>query len=129
MRSPPSPGHVSLVLDGNQRWASRRGLQTGDGHQAGVHSLKAIVKACARLDVSVLTVFGFSAENWTRSHQEVDLLFDFMETTLRHDLTDLIAHGVQLKFFGDLAGLPPSLQSAIARCATPTLAQHTSVQH
>lgn len=113
----PMPRHVAMILDGNHRWALKQGLQGSRayGHEAGVTSLKRIVQCCARLSIPALSVFAFSTENWQRHPAEVQMLLRLMEQTLRHDLNELHASGIRLKFFGELHRLPNSLQLQISR--------------
>ncbi len=100
------PSHVSIIMDGNGRWAQARGLDRSEGHVAGVDSLRETVTTCVRLGVDVLSVYAFSTENWKRPQREVDLLMHLFATTLLKELPLFHQENVRLKFFGDLDALP-----------------------
>ena len=80
------PRHVAIIMDGNGRWAKRRGLPRGVGHRAGVESLREAVKACVEIGIEVLTVYAFSTENWKRPVEEVNILMDLLVEYLRKEL-------------------------------------------
>ena len=101
--------HVALVMDGNGRWAKRRGLPRTLGHQAGVEALKRIVQACPDLGVRWLTVFGFSTENWSRPVAEVAELMALPQRYFRSDLPRLEREGVRVRVVGREAGLSREL--------------------
>jgi undecaprenyl diphosphate synthase len=110
----PDPGgraglHVALVMDGNGRWAKRRGLPRTVGHQAGVEALKRIVQACPELGVRWLTVFGFSTENWSRPVAEVAELMALPQRYFRSDLPRLEREGVRVRVVGREEGLSRDL--------------------
>ncbi len=100
------PGHVSIIMDGNGRWAQARGLDRSQGHVAGVESLRETVTTSVRLGVDVLSVYAFSTENWKRPQEEVNLLMHLFATTLLHELPLFHQENVKLRFFGDLDALP-----------------------
>jgi undecaprenyl diphosphate synthase len=101
--------HVALVMDGNGRWAKRRGLPRTLGHQAGVEALKRIVQACPELGVASLTVFGFSTENWSRPVAEVAELMALPQRYFRSDLPRLEREGVRVRVVGREEGLSRDL--------------------
>jgi len=101
--------HVALVMDGNGRWAKRRGLPRTLGHQAGVEALKRIVQACPDLGVRWLTVFGFSTENWSRPVAEVAELMALPQRYFRSDLPRLEREGVRVRVVGREEGLSRDL--------------------
>jgi undecaprenyl diphosphate synthase len=101
--------HVALVMDGNGRWAKRRGLPRTLGHQAGVEALKRIVQACPDLGVRSLTVFGFSTENWSRPVAEVAELMALPQRYFRSDLPRLEREGVRVRVVGRDEGLSRDL--------------------
>jgi undecaprenyl diphosphate synthase len=107
------PAHVAIVMDGNGRWAQRRGLPRHAGHQAGVESVRTVIEECIRAGVRVLTLFAFSSENWRRPRSEVDLLFDLFLTLLRREARRLKANGVRLRVIGDRAGFGDKLRRRI----------------
>ncbi|WP_077597978.1 isoprenyl transferase [Olsenella urininfantis] len=100
------PRHVSIIMDGNGRWAQERGLERSAGHVAGVDSLREAVTTSVRLGIDVLSVYAFSTENWNRPQHEVDLLMHLFATTLLEELPLFHQENVRLRFFGDLTALP-----------------------
>jgi len=101
--------HVAIVMDGNGRWAKRRGLPRTVGHQAGVEALKRIVQAAQDLGIRWLTIFGFSTENWSRPVAEVAELMALPQRYFRSDLPRLEREGVRVRVIGREAGLSPDL--------------------
>ena len=104
-----SPTHVAIIMDGNGRWARRRGLPRVNGHQAGAERLKEIVKACPRLGVSYLTVFAFSTENWKRHAEEVDGLMRLFRRYIISESAELLQNGVRVHFIGEQRGMDDTL--------------------
>lgn len=100
------PSHVSIIMDGNGRWAISRGLERPQGHVAGVDALREAVTTSVRLGVDVLSVYAFSTENWKRPQEEVDLLMHLFATTLLKELPLFYQENVRLRFFGDIESLP-----------------------
>ncbi len=100
------PGHVSIIMDGNGRWATARGLDRSQGHVAGVDSLREAVTTSVRLGLDALSVYAFSTENWKRPQKEVNLLMHLFATTLVHELPLFHQENVRLRFFGDIDALP-----------------------
>lgn len=94
------PQHVAIVMDGNGRWAQQRGMQRVEGHQAGIRSVKAVIKACMEKHIQVLSLFAFSSENWSRPEQEVAFLMQLFLQTLEHEIAELHHNGVRLRFCG-----------------------------
>ncbi len=100
------PRHVSLIMDGNGRWAQARGYARSAGHVAGVDSLREAVTTSVRLGLDVLSAYAFSTENWRRPQEEVDLLMHLFATTLVKELPLFHQENVRLRFFGDIDALP-----------------------
>ena len=100
------PRHVSIIMDGNGRWAQARGLDRSEGHVAGVDSLRETVTTSVRLGVDALSVYAFSTENWKRPQREVNLLMHLFATTLLKELPLFHQENVRLRFLGDLTQLP-----------------------
>ena len=100
------PSHISLIMDGNGRWATRQGKERGEGHIAGISSLREIITACVRLGIDVLSAYAFSTENWKRPQHEVDLLMHLFATTLLKELPLFHQENVKLVFLGDIEALP-----------------------
>lgn len=100
------PCHVTLIMDGNGRWAQARGLARPKGHVAGVDSLREAVTTSVRLGVDVLSAYAFSTENWRRPQKEVDLLMHLFATTLLKELPLFHQENVKLRFLGNIEALP-----------------------
>jgi undecaprenyl diphosphate synthase len=96
-------------MDGNGRWATRRGLPRQAGHRAGVKAARAIVQTAARRGVDVLTLFAFSSENWKRPAREVGFLMNLFAEALQREISELHRNGVALSFIGDRGALSPAL--------------------
>lgn len=103
------PRHVAIVMDGNGRWATRRGLSRNAGHRAGVKAARRVVEAAVPRGIEVLTLFAFSSENWSRPPTEVRLLMRLFVEALQREVADLHANDVRLRFIGDRSQLPPEL--------------------
>src|SRR6202171_1791813 len=95
------PLHVAIIMDGNGRWAAQRGLPRAEGHRRGVEALRRTVRAAGDLGIGVLTIFSFSAENWSRPPSEIRDLMGLLRRFIRHDLADLHRNGVQVRIIGD----------------------------
>jgi undecaprenyl diphosphate synthase len=111
------PQHIALIMDGNGRWAKRRGLPRIAGHRQGVKTLKTLVRCCKDWGIPTLTAYAFSTENWRRPAAEVNFLMGLFEQVIAAELVQLAREGVQLSFIGDLAGLPDRLRQTIAQVA------------
>lgn len=116
------PDHVVIIMDGNGRWAVQQGLPRAAGHKAGVKALRNIVEECARREISVLTVFAFSSENWRRPKQEVGFLLDLFVNSLHEQVDDLHKNDVRLRFIGDRTAFPEKLQHMIKESEEKTAA-------
>ena len=101
------PAHIAIIMDGNGRWAKRRGLPRFAGHRAGVAMVRSVVEDCSRLGVKALTLYAFSAENWKRPRAEVDMLWRLLRFYLRHELEDLQRNDIRLQSSGRVEALPP----------------------
>ena len=108
-----APVHVAVIMDGNGRWAAARGLPRGEGHRRGVEALRRTVRAAGDLGVKVLTIYSFSAENWSRPAAEIDDLMGLMKRFVRSDLADLNENGVRVRIIGDREGLDPEILSLL----------------
>ena len=107
------PRHVAVIMDGNARWASERGVAVATGHEAGVDTLRTIVRCCGAWDVAALTVYAFSHENWRRSRSEVEHLMSLLERTLVAELPSLVDEGVRVTVMGDMGMIDANLRAAI----------------
>jgi undecaprenyl diphosphate synthase len=101
------PRHVAIVMDGNGRWAQKRGLARLDGHRAGAEAVRTVIRASRRLGIPYLTLYTFSTENWLRPKGEVEGLMRLLERLLQSEIDELKQNGVRLNAIGDLDRLPP----------------------
>ncbi|MBW4689119.1 MAG: di-trans,poly-cis-decaprenylcistransferase [Komarekiella atlantica HA4396-MV6] len=115
------PQHVAIIMDGNGRWATSRGLPRIAGHRQGAKTLKELLRCCKDWGISALTAYAFSTENWRRPAEEVDFLMLLFERLLRRELAQMHQEGVRISFIGDLSVLPKSLQAEIERSSAETL--------
>ena len=120
------PCHVSIIMDGNGRWAQARGLDRSRGHVAGVDALREAVTTSVRLDLDALSVYAFSTENWRRPQREVDLLMHLFATTLVNELPLFHQENVRLRFLGDLDALPEKTRQVFQRGLDET-SDHTGM--
>ncbi len=107
------PKHIAIIMDGNGRWAKKRGLPRQAGHRAGVENLRRIIDACVEFGIKILTIYAFSTENWGRPESEVRGLMRIFRRVLDQELNDLHAQGVCLHHLGDLGGIDPNLQQKV----------------
>jgi len=107
----PIPRHIAIIMDGNGRWAKKRGLPRTAGHAAGAESFRKIANYCRTLGVEYLTVYAFSTENWKRSQEEIAGIMKLLHRYLVEALEDMEKNKVRFRFFGDLSRLSPELQS------------------
>ncbi|HSJ97121.1 MAG TPA: isoprenyl transferase [Myxococcota bacterium] len=113
IRADALPRHVAVIMDGNGRWAERRGLDRIEGHQAGIESVRAVVRAAHELGVGQLTLYAFSTENWNRPKGEVDALMALLEHYLEAELDELDRNGIRLRAMGRLERLPASVRARL----------------
>ncbi|MBT8136403.1 MAG: di-trans,poly-cis-decaprenylcistransferase [Gammaproteobacteria bacterium] len=113
-KQPEYPRHIAIVMDGNGRWARRRGLPRNSGHRAGVRAARKVVEACGQRDIEMLTLFAFSSENWNRPPREVSLLMRLFVEAIQREAQDLHTNNVRLRFIGDRAMLPANLTRQMA---------------
>ena len=100
-----APRHVAIIMDGNGRWAAARGLPRVEGHRRGVEALRRTVRAAGELGISVLTIFSFSSENWTRPPSEIRDLMGLLRRFIRNDLADLHRQNVRVRIVGERDGI------------------------
>jgi undecaprenyl diphosphate synthase len=121
---PQSALHVAIIMDGNGRWATRRGLPRVTGHRAGARAVHRTVQAAAERDIRQLTLYAFSSDNWRRPLPEVLGLLRLFERTIRDETPACVAKGVRLSVIGRRDRLPPPLRSAIRTAERATEAGH-----
>jgi len=100
------PRHIAIIMDGNGRWAKKRGLPRILGHKAGIKSVKEAIKACTQLGVQALTLYAFSSENWSRPKKEVGALMKLLEVYSKRELANLTKNNIRLNVIGRINGLP-----------------------
>ena len=115
------PRHVAVIMDGNGRWAKQRGwLERIRGHEAGIDSVRTIVRACGELHLRALSLYAFSSENWRRPRAETAALMALLKRFLRDEIPELNANGVRLVASGELDMLPPDATRALADAMAAT---------
>ena len=114
------PHHVGIIMDGNGRWATARGLPRVVGHRQGAEALREIVRECGRLAIPILTVYAFSTENWQRPQAEVDFLMELLLEVLTDELETLHGEGVRIVPIGQLGDLPKPVRDQVEYAATLT---------
>jgi len=114
------PEHVAIIMDGNGRWASSRGLDRIAGHEAGVRAVRRIVEAASNVGVRVLSLYVFSQENWRRPLSEVRSLMHLLGETIEREVDDLHRNNVRLRITGDLSEIPPEPRSGLQRAIEQT---------
>jgi undecaprenyl diphosphate synthase len=112
--------HIAIIMDGNRRWADKRHYPRLKGHQEGVKSLKRLVRHVGAQGLKYLTVYAFSSENWQRSEEEVNYLFELFGRVLTDEFTELAENGVKLTFLGQLASVPPRLRRSMEKTMQKT---------
>ncbi len=114
------PSHVAIIMDGNGRWAKRRGLPRIAGHREGVDSLRRIIKACIDIHIKVLTVYVFSSENWNRPKKEVNNLMNLFFETISKEIDELISNRVKVNLIGQKDLIPPKVLKRFEDAETKT---------
>ncbi|MGJ8521365.1 Ditrans,polycis-undecaprenyl-diphosphate synthase ((2E,6E)-farnesyl-diphosphate specific) [Carnimonas sp. R-84981] len=118
--SSPLPGHVAIIMDGNNRWARARGLSAIRGHHAGVGAVRAVVRRAAERGVGTLTLFAFSSENWRRPRDEVSALMELFVLALKREVGKLHRNNIRLSIVGDRSALHASLVRLIEKAEAKT---------
>lgn len=121
------PRHIAIIMDGNGRWAKKRGLPRSAGHAAGSETFRRIAAHCNTLGVKYLTVYAFSTENWKRSEEEVGSIMRLLGKYLQEALRDMEKNCIRFRFFGDLSRLSPELQK-LCRDTEERSSVHQDVQ-
>lgn len=114
------PRHVAVIMDGNGRWARRRGLPRRRGHEEGGRSVRAVVDECARLGIEELTLYAFSTENWKRPRTEVAFLMRLLRRFLVEQREELMAKNIRLRFTGRTEAFPKATQRVLSETETLT---------
>ncbi|NLT96428.1 MAG: isoprenyl transferase [Clostridia bacterium] len=116
----PLPKHIAIIMDGNGRWATNRGLPRVAGHRAGVETLKQIIEFCVEINISYLTVYAFSTENWKRPKEEVNTLMNLVVEYIERELDLLDRNGIKINPIGILDELPEKTLEYIKKAAEKT---------
>lgn len=114
------PRHVAVIMDGNGRWATSRGLDRSAGHIEGVNTVRRITEAASEAGIEYLTLYTFSTENWNRPKAEVDALMHLIVTAIERETPDLIRNNVRLRMIGDTDRLPDQARERLDRCIADT---------
>jgi undecaprenyl diphosphate synthase len=115
-----APRHVAIIMDGNGRWAEARGLPRSEGHRRGVEALRRTVRAAGELGIGILTIFSFSAENWSRPQAEIRDLLGLLRLFVRNDLADLHRNNVRVQVIGERDDLAPDIRALVEEAETLT---------
>ncbi|HUM16215.1 MAG TPA: isoprenyl transferase [Candidatus Nitrosotalea sp.] len=116
----PVPRHVAVIMDGNGRWATSRGLPRAAGHGEGVKSLRSVVRAAGEVGVQFLTIYAFSSENWQRPPHEVSTLMTLLERSIERELPELMERNVRFRVIGRPDGVPARVAERIQRLVDTT---------
>jgi undecaprenyl diphosphate synthase len=108
-----TPRHVAIIMDGNGRWAAARGLPRVEGHRRGVEALRRTVRAAHELGISIVTIFSFSSENWSRPQSEISDLLSLLRRFIRNDLVDLHKSNVRVRVIGERDDLSSDIRSLL----------------
>ena len=114
------PRHVAIIMDGNGRWAKKRGLPRAAGHRQGTENLRTIIRAAVEFNVEILTIYAFSTENWNRPRREVQLLMRILEMVIDRELAELNKEGVQIRHIGELDGIDDRLARKVVQACETT---------
>ena len=114
------PKHVAVIMDGNGRWAQRKGAERIYGHQNAVQAVRDVSEGCAELGISYLTLYAFSTENWGRPKKEVDALMHLLVSTIKEEISTLIDNEIQLNAIGDIESLPKDCQAELQEAIEAT---------
>jgi undecaprenyl diphosphate synthase len=120
LKAPGAPSHVGLIMDGNGRWAASRGMPRIEGHRRGLEALRAAVRTAIEFSLDYLTVYSFSAENWSRPFEEIQDLMGLLKRFIRKDLVELHNAGVRVKVIGHRDNLQADIRSLLEEAETMT---------
>lgn len=119
--------HVAIIMDGNGRWAKRRGLPRAVGHQRGVEAVRRLLRGIEPLGLDCLTLYAFSLENWKRPDEEVDDLMNLMRRFIKSDLPEFVENGIKLKIIGDWQSLTPDIVAMLEDALAQTARGHQTL--
>lgn len=114
------PKHIAIIMDGNGRWATQRGLSRSEGHLAGAKTVEVVIKECLRHKIPHLSLYAFSTENWNRPQEEVNYLFELFCQFVKSELPLMLEEGIRFTMIGDKTKLPQSAQEALEHAICET---------
>ena len=114
------PRHVAIIMDGNGRWATKRGLPRSAGHRAGMEALRDLITVSSELGIEALTLYAFSTENWKRPRDEVGTLFSLVVEYFNREISELHEKGVRIRVLGDMSRVPQKARAALMRAEDMT---------
>ncbi len=114
------PQHVAIIMDGNGRWARKRGLLRTGGHRRGIRAIRSVLEACDKIGIKYITLYAFSSENWTRPKREVNMLMNLLLQTLEEEVTKFMKNNIRLKIIGNKKKLPEKVQEALDKVTNLT---------
>ncbi|MBF6597414.1 MAG: isoprenyl transferase [Fermentimonas sp.] len=114
------PTHTAIIMDGNGRWATNKGLERGEGHREGIRAITRVVEAASKISIKYLTLYAFSTENWKRPIEEVNGLMDLMVYAISQETENLKKNGVKINCIGDMNRLPEYASNALKECIYQT---------
>jgi undecaprenyl diphosphate synthase len=107
------PAHIAIIMDGNGRWARRKGLVRAAGHKAGMRSVRTVIEACVQMGIGALTLYAFSVENWKRPRPEIEMLWRLLRTYLKIELGEMMRQNIRLSAIGRLDELPAQVRAEL----------------
>lgn len=116
------PRHIAIIMDGNGRWAKKRGLPRTAGHKVGAETFRTIATYCKNIGIEYLTVYAFSTENWKRPAEEVSTIMGLLKRYMLEAIDTMEKDNIKLKFFGDLSAISPELQALVEK--TNAISEH-----
>ena len=114
------PNHIAFIIDGNGRWAKKRGLPRSFGHKAGIVTCKSTIVECLNLGIKYVSIYGFSTENWNRPKDEIETLFNLFREFIKNDLHEVLKEDVKFIVSGDYKAFPNDLVETIEECLNKT---------
>jgi len=118
------PRHIAFIMDGNGRWAKKRGLPRTAGHRAGVETLRRVIRFCGNMGVEAVTFYAFSTENWKRPTEEVETLMNLVVEFFRSEIDELVAEGAVIRIIGSRLGVPQKVLDTIEQAQERTCDNH-----
>ncbi len=116
------PAHIAIIMDGNGRWARRRGQLRVAGHKAGMRPVRTVIETCAQMGIQALTLYAFSIENWKRPRTEIEMLWRLLRTYLRLELPEMMRQQIRMNAIGRLDALPPQVHQELLEVLAETAA-------